>query len=214
MRSMFMRVGLALAVGSTWVATASAGPLGPHGADWTGVTHFEASGVLDDYNFDSIWTQYVFMTDYTTDFFGLGTYKVTLNTASTIEVYLDPIGEYHYDEYDAAGNNIFGDNGANYFSVADKKQVGGFTTAYFTVSQGSLHCCWAWPPGSTVSTESWGRGWLNVYINYEREHIGSAWTLSVDKLPIPEPASWAMLISGLGLAGAMLRCRRLPMSAQ
>lgn len=46
------------------------------------------------------------------------------------------------------------------------------------------------------------------FIGFDAEGVSSAWLPTWAPAPIPEPESWAMLIAGFGLLGAVLRRRR------
>jgi hypothetical protein len=51
------------------------------------------------------------------------------------------------------------------------------------------------------------------FVGFDAEGIASDWLPTFAAAAIPEPRSWAVMIAGLGLAGAALRRRRAPRAA-
>ncbi len=103
------------------------------------------------------------------------------------------------------------------------------------ISQADFNCVWnrdyRYIPTQILGAQYWGvdvsapaldfNGYSTVYkvfdygltfsVSFDENTYMNApvtWTLEAWTDGVPEPASWAMMISGMGLAGAMLRARR------
>ena len=66
--------------------------------------------------------------------------------------------------------------------------------------------------GTNFSGAAWDTGTLNLYY-WDSNNFDNTGSVSADVTAtsgvVPEPASWAMMIMGFGMAGAMFRRRRL-----
>jgi hypothetical protein len=64
--------------------------------------------------------------------------------------------------------------------------------------------------GANFSGAAWGTGTLNLYF-WDQNSFDNSGTIAFDVSPasggVPEPAAWAMMILGFGLAGGLLRAR-------
>lgn len=63
---------------------------------------------------------------------------------------------------------------------------------------------------ANFSGSAWGAGTLNLYF-WDQNNFDNSGTIAFDLSPasggVPEPAAWAMMILGFGLAGGLLRAR-------
>ncbi len=66
--------------------------------------------------------------------------------------------------------------------------------------------------GANGVTDAWGTGTLSLY-NWDSNSSDNAGSISFAVSIVPEPATWALLLLGFGLAGAGLRSRRPGISA-
>lgn len=61
--------------------------------------------------------------------------------------------------------------------------------------------------GANWSGAAWGSGTLNLYY-WDSNNSDNFGDIRFDITAVPEPATWSMMIVGVGAAGGMLRRRR------
>jgi CHRD domain/PEP-CTERM motif len=86
-----------------------------------------------------------------------------------------------------------------YFHVFDLTDLGNFNPAFVTNNGGTA----AGAELGLISASVQGRSYLNIHSSF----VGSGEIRSFLAY-VPEPGTWAMMISGFAMAGAMLRARR------
>lgn len=104
--------------------------------------------------------------------------------------------------------------------------LGGFTdlaslTIYQPMTHGIQTNCDAYPPTGAPGASSQDCGWLafdNFNYVVDTDGFGGGpneppGSVSSTPAPIPEPASWALMIAGFGVVGAALRRRRTGLAA-
>ena len=130
------------------------------------------------------------------------------------------------------GDNVFGNAGADEFSVTFHGTAGDLTEVYVgadnTKDYNTPNCattgCDLTPNATDWYNDGGGviqqlvrwnlpTGFGLTSITFTQDHPVDGAILAGVTLGVPEPATWAMMIGGFGLAGAMLRRRRAPAAA-
>lgn len=153
-------------------------------------------------------------------FAGAGTYEIGFTSSLVVDLYINSFYDEHYDIFIAPPpkpheENIHGNDydvwNSAYFKTAHATWTVVIPRDYYrfwTAGPGEYE--WA---GVTEGTElyEWRRYTqhkFEVYADHNNYAAPFDYTLTVTRISgVPEPATWAMLVAGFGLAGSALRRR-------
>ncbi|KRB40187.1 hypothetical protein ASE02_10455 [Phenylobacterium sp. Root700] len=151
---------------------------------------------------------------------GAGTYTIELTSSAPIDFFFGGTYTEHWDVFFAPApkphsQNIEGNDGDIYSDHSGNGTYGFWTftvpkTLYsFFDSDIGYYDAYSIPVGTPLYLET---KFENAYLDLEGEDFSGGtfnYSLTVTQLSaVPEPATWAMMIAGFGMAGTALRTRR------
>jgi len=139
-----------------------------------------------------------------------GTYTATVNFSAPLSEVLHIFGyrDFHFDIYNPAGKLIDGNNGFDSFFTDLEIPAGltGFSLQYSVPRISSTKTDWF--DNGEIDRAFYG---TSNYFLLEGGTRPPSFTFNISRISpraVPEPASWAMMLAGFGLAGAAMRKRK------
>jgi len=135
-----------------------------------------------------------------------GTLTVFLNFEEALSAPLEVsyYTDYHYDEYGFHGWIIAGNNGWDWWTESLAPGSESYTLS-LTINHPVVFDGGGWDDAWIIAI---GRGAMEMTIHAPGNYDWSyEWHPVTDEVftPVPEPASWAMMIAGFGMVGAAMR---------
>ena len=105
---------------------------------------------------------------------------------------------------------------ANMVTLTDNPAFGSYNPASFSgvkitdLTNAGAFSGWAVLPGATHGYDSFALSGGSLYVNWQGQPVGGSMSIGGG---VPEPATWALMLGGFGLAGVALRRRRVAIAA-